>query len=132
MAETNIAETVVEYLSSQNVRHIFGVLAHTSFALGDAIAKRPHLRFINSQHEGGAGNMALGYARAAKKPAVCLVSAGGGATNIVTAVAQAHKESVPLFVISSDITRLLRAKAPGPPGTAWSMCGCLSRSPSRV
>ena len=52
MAETNIAETVVEYLSSQNVRHIFGVLAHTSFALGDAIAKRPHLRFINSQTRG--------------------------------------------------------------------------------
>jgi acetolactate synthase I/II/III large subunit len=114
MAETNIAETVVEYLSSQNVRHIFGVLAHTSFALGDAIAKRPHLRFINSQHEGGAGNMALGYARAAKKPAVCLVSAGGGATNIVTAVAQAHKESVPLFVISSDINTASSSKG------AWS------------
>src|SRR5262249_38934240 len=95
-----------------NVRHIFGVLAHTSFALGDAIAKRPHLRFINSQHEGGAGNMALGYARAAKKPAVCLVSAGGGATNIVTAVAQAHKESVPLFVISSDIGTAAAAKGP--------------------
>jgi len=114
MAETNIAETVVEYLSSQNVRYIFGVLAHTSFALGDAIAKRPHLRFINSQHEGGAGNMALGYARAAKKPAVCLVSAGGGATNIVTAVAQAYKESVPLFVISSDINTASSSKG------AWS------------
>jgi acetolactate synthase I/II/III large subunit len=114
MAETNIAETVVEYLSSQNVRHIFGVLAHTSFALGDAIAKRPQLRFINSQHEGGAGNMALGYARAAKKPAVCLVSAGGGATNIVTAVAQAYKESVPLFVISSDINTASSSKG------AWS------------
>ena len=114
MAETNIAETVVEYLSSQNVRHIFGVLAHTSFALGDAIAKRPHLRFINSQHEGGAGNMALGYARATKKPAVCLVSAGGGATNIVTAVAQAYKESVPLFVISSDINTASSSKG------AWS------------
>ena len=114
MAETNIAETVVEYLSLQNVRHIFGVLAHTSFALGDAIAKRPHLRFINSQHEGGAGNMALGYARAAKKPAVCLVSAGGGATNIVTAVAQAYKESVPLFVISSDINTASSSKG------AWS------------
>jgi acetolactate synthase I/II/III large subunit len=114
MAETNIAETVVEYLSSQNVRHIFGVLAHTSFALGDAIAKHPHLRFINSQHEGGAGNMALGYARAAKKPAVCLVSAGGGATNIVTAVAQAYKESVPLFVISSDINTASSSKG------AWS------------
>ncbi len=114
MAETNIAETVIEYLSSQNVRHIFGVLAHTSFALGDAIAKRPHLRFVNSQHEGGAGNMALGYARAAKKPAVCLVSAGGGATNIVTAVAQAYKESVPLFVISSDINTASSSKG------AWS------------
>lgn len=114
MAETNIAETVVEYLSSQNVRHIFGVLAHTSFALGDAIAKRPDLRFVNSQHEGGAGNMALGYARVAKKPAVCLVSAGGGATNIVTAVAQAYKESVPLFVISSDINTASSSKG------AWS------------
>jgi acetolactate synthase-1/2/3 large subunit len=114
MAETKLAETVVEYLSSQNVRHIFGVLAHTSFELGDAIAKRPHLRFINAQHEGGAGNMALGYARAAKKPAVCLVSAGGGATNIVTAVAQAYKESVPLFVISSDINTAASSKG------AWS------------
>jgi acetolactate synthase-1/2/3 large subunit len=114
MAETKLAETVVEYLSSQNVRHIFGVLAHTSFELGDAIAKRPQLRFINAQHEGGAGNMALGYARAAKKPAVCLVSAGGGATNIVTAVAQAYKESVPLFVISSDINTASSSKG------AWS------------
>ena len=103
MAETNVADTLIEYLSSRGVDKIFGVLAHTSFAIGDAIAKRPHIRFVNSQHEGGAGNMALGYARATKKPAVCLVSAAGGATNIVTAVAQAHKESVPLFVISSDI-----------------------------
>jgi thiamine pyrophosphate-dependent acetolactate synthase large subunit-like protein len=112
MAETNVADAVVEYLSSKNVRHIFGVLAHTSFAIGDAIAKRPHMRFVNAQHEGGAGNMALGYARATKKPAVCLVSAGGGATNIVTAVAQAHKESVPLFVISSDIGTASSAKGP--------------------
>ena len=110
MAQTNLADTVVEYLSSRNVRHIFGVLAHTSFAIGDAIAKRPHMRFVNAQHEGGAGNMALGYARATKQPAVCLVSAGGGATNIVTPVAQAYKESVPLFVISSDIDTAASAK----------------------
>ena len=112
MAETNIADTLVEYLSSRGVENIFGVLAHTSFAIGDAIAKRPHMKFINAQHEGGAGNMALGYARVTKKPAVCLVSAGGGATNIVTAVAQAQKESVPLFVISSDIDTAASAKSP--------------------
>jgi thiamine pyrophosphate-dependent acetolactate synthase large subunit-like protein len=110
MAGSNVADAVVEYLSSRNLSHVFGVLAHTSFALGDAIARRPHMRFVNAQHEGGAGNMALGYARATKKPAVCLVSAGGGATNIVTAVAQAQKESVPLFIISSDIDTAAYAK----------------------
>src|SRR5918994_3947759 len=114
MAATNIADTLIEYLSSRGVENIFGVLAHTSFAIGDAIAKRPHMRFVHTQHEGGAGNIALRYARATKKPAVCLVSAGGGATNIVTAVAQAHKESVPLFVISSDIGTASSAKG------AWS------------
>jgi acetolactate synthase-1/2/3 large subunit len=114
MAETNLAETVVEYLSSKDVRHIFGILAHTSFKLGDAIAKRAHVRFINAQHEGGAGNIALGYARATRKPAVCLVSAGGGASNIATAVAQAYKESVPLFVISSEIDTASSGKG------AWS------------
>ena len=112
MAETNVADALVEYLSSHRVENIFGVLAHTSFAIGDAIARRPHMRFVNAQHEGGAGNMALGYARATKKPAVCLVSAGGGATNIATAVAQAHKESVPLFVISSDIDTAAGTKGP--------------------
>jgi thiamine pyrophosphate-dependent acetolactate synthase large subunit-like protein len=110
MAQTNVADTLVEYLSSRGVQKIFGVLAHTSFAIGDAIAKRPHMSFVNAQHEGGAGNMALGYARATKQPAVCLVSAGGGATNIVTAVSQAYKESVPLFVISSDIDTAASAK----------------------
>ena len=111
MSGPNLADTVVEYLISQNVRYIFGVLAHTLFPFGDAIVKHPQLRFINAQHEGGAGNMALGYARATKQPAVCLVSAGGGATNIVTAVAQAYKEAVPLFVISSDIGMASSAKA---------------------
>lgn len=110
MAGMNVADALVEYLSSRGVEKIFGVLAHTSFAIGDAVARRPHMKFVNAQHEGGAGNMALGYARAAKKPAVCLVSAGGGATNIVTPVAQAYKESVPLFVISSDIDTAASAK----------------------
>jgi acetolactate synthase-1/2/3 large subunit len=110
MTGPNVADTIVEYLISQDVRHVFGVLAHTLFPLGDAIFRHPEIKFINAQHEGGAGNMALGYARATKKPAVCLVSAGGGATNIVTAVAQAHKESVPLFVISSDIDTAAASK----------------------
>jgi len=112
MSQTTVADALIEYLSSRGVINVFGVLAHTSFAIGDAIARRPHMKFVNAQHEGGAGNMALGYARATKKPAVCLVSAGGGATNIVTPVAQAHKESVPLFVISSDIDTAAAAKSP--------------------
>ena len=42
MAETNVADALIEYLSSRGVVNIFGVLAHTSFAIGDAIARRPH------------------------------------------------------------------------------------------
>ncbi|MDP2643426.1 MAG: thiamine pyrophosphate-binding protein [Desulfobacterales bacterium] len=114
MSETNLAEAVIAYLCSKRVQHIFGIISHSSFSLTDAIAKHPQLRFIYTQHEGGAGNMALGYARAAGKPAVCLVSAGGGATNIVTATAQAYKESVPLFVISSEIDTASYVKG------AWS------------
>jgi acetolactate synthase-1/2/3 large subunit len=112
MSETNLAEAVIAYLCSKGVRHIFGIISHSSFALTDAIAKQPELQFIYTQHEGGAGNMALGYARAAGKPAVCLVSAGGGATNIVTATAQAYKESVPLFIMSSEIATAANAKGP--------------------
>lgn len=112
MAQSNLAQAVVGYLCSKNVTHIFGVLAHTLFAMGDAIAQSPGIRFVPSQHEGGAGNMALGYARATRGPAVCLVSAGGGATNLATVVAQANKESVPLFVISSDIDTTSANKGP--------------------
>jgi acetolactate synthase-1/2/3 large subunit len=110
MAHQTVADALIDYLGSRGVRHIFGVLAHTLFPIGDAIARRPEIKFVNAQHEGGAGNMALGYARVTRQPAVCLVSAGGGATNIATAVAQAHKESVPLFVISSDIDLAASAK----------------------
>ena len=68
------------------------------------------------QHEEGAGNMALGYVRAARKPAVCLVSAGGGATNTINATAQVCRESMPLFVISSEINTAAYMK------DAWSSC----------
>ena len=131
MAETNIAETVVEYLSSQNVQHIFGVLAHTSFALGDAIAKRPHLRFVNSQHEGGAGNMALGYARVAKKPAVWFPRVAAPPTSS-RLLPKPIKSRCRCSSSPRTSTRLLRAKAPGLPGMAWNTSGCLSRSPSKV
>jgi acetolactate synthase I/II/III large subunit len=103
MTQTNVADTLVEYLSSRGVENIFGVLAHTSFAIGDAIARRPHIRFVNTQHEGGAGNMALGYARATKKPAVCLVSAAAARRTSSRPWRKRTKSLYRLFVISSDI-----------------------------
>src|SRR4029079_7022386 len=61
MSQTTVPDTLVYYCSSRGVVNIFGVLPHTSFAIGDAIARQPHMKFVNAQHEGGAGNMALGY-----------------------------------------------------------------------
>ena len=59
------------------------------------------LRHVTPRHEQGAGFMADGYARASGRPAACLVITGPGVTNIVTAMAQAHSDSVPMLVISS-------------------------------
>ena len=57
MAHQTVADALIDYLGSRGVRHIFGVLAHTLFPIGDAIARRPEIKFVNAQHEGGAGNM---------------------------------------------------------------------------
>src|ERR1051325_8634472 len=48
MSQITVADALIEYLSSRGVANVFGVLAHTSFAIGDAIARRPHMKFVNA------------------------------------------------------------------------------------
>lgn len=94
-----LAEDVIARLELHAVRHVFGIPGIHNLPLYDALAKSG-ITHVTPRHEQGAGYAADGYARATGKPGVCLVTSGPGLTNIITAVATAHADSVPLLVLS--------------------------------
>lgn len=98
-----VSQLLVAYLKEAGVRHIFGVSGHSLFDITDAIYQEPDIQFVPAQIETSAAYMAGTYARATGGLGVCLVSSGAGATNMVTGVAQAYKESAPLVAISSEV-----------------------------
>jgi acetolactate synthase-1/2/3 large subunit len=98
-----VAQVLARYLHDAGVRKIFGVSGHSIFDITDAIYLESDLDMIPAQIELSAAYMATAYARATRGLSACLVSAGAGATNAVTGVAQAWKESSPVLVISSEV-----------------------------
>ena len=93
-------EVLVELLESYGIEIVFGIPGVHTVELYRGLPKTG-LRHITPRHEQGAGFMADGYARATGKPAACFIISGPGMTNIVTAMAQAYSDSVPMLVISS-------------------------------
>jgi len=93
-------EWLVELLEDCGITTVFGIPGvHTvEFYRG---LEKTSLRHVTPRHEQGAGFMADGYARACGKPAACFIISGPGMTNILTAMAQAYSDSVPMLVISS-------------------------------
>jgi len=93
-------EWLVELLEDCGITTVFGIPGvHTvEFYRG---LEKTSLRHITPRHEQGAGFMADGYARASGMPAACFIISGPGMTNILTAMAQAYSDSVPMLVISS-------------------------------
>jgi len=105
-----VSEVLVRALKQAGVRYIFGVSGHSIFDLTDAIYVEPEIDFVPGQIEISAAYMANAYSRATRRLGVCLASAGAGATNLVTGVAQAYKESCPVLAISSDVDSKLAGK----------------------
>ena len=93
-------EILVKLLESYGIEIVFGIPGVHTVELYRGLPKTG-LRHITPRHEQGAGFMADGYARATGKPAACFIISGPGMTNIVTAMAQAYSDSVPMLVISS-------------------------------
>lgn len=93
-------EFLVQQLEAYGVDTIFGIPGvHTiEFYRG---LRKTNIRHISPRHEQGAGFMADGYARASGKIAACFIITGPGMTNILTAMAQAYADSIPMLVISS-------------------------------
>lgn len=92
-----------EMMLRHNVDTIFGYAGGAILPVFDAIYNSDKFKFVLPRHEQGAGHMAEGYARALGKPGVVLVTSGPGATNVITPMADALMDGVPLVVFSGQV-----------------------------
>lgn len=98
------AEIVVECLKEQGVDTVFGYPGGTILNVYDALYKHSkEINHILTSHEQGAAHAADGYARATGKVGVCLATSGPGATNLVTGIATAYMDSVPVVAITCNV-----------------------------
>jgi acetolactate synthase I/II/III large subunit len=96
-----VSDLVVQVLLEHDVKFVFTVPGGFSMHLNDSIG-HSQLTPVYCLHESGAGFSAIGYAAYSGKLGVCIVTSGPGSTNILTAVASAWQDSIPLLVISGD------------------------------
>lgn len=101
--EMNGAEIVVECLERAGVNVIFAYPGGQSMPLHQALSHSSRLRTVLPRHEQGGGFMAAGYARATGLTGVCMATSGPGATNLVTAIADAYADSVPTVFITGQV-----------------------------
>ncbi|MCR4596018.1 MAG: biosynthetic-type acetolactate synthase large subunit [Lachnospiraceae bacterium] len=98
------AEIVVECLKEQDVDTVFGYPGGTILNVYDALYKHSdEIRHVLTSHEQGAAHAADGYARATGRVGVCMATSGPGATNLVTGIATAYMDSVPLVAITCNV-----------------------------
>ena len=104
------AEIVVECMKEQGVDTIFGYPGGTILNIYDALYKHNEIRHILTSHEQGASHAADGYARSTGKVGVCFATSGPGATNLVTGIATAYMDSIPLVAITCNVGTPLLGK----------------------
>jgi len=104
--ELSGTEIIVESLKQEKVKVIFGIIGAAIMPLYDTFGKVGKLPFDNilTRHEQGAVHAADGYARATGKVGVCVVTSGPGATNLVTGLATAHLDSIPLVAFTGQVS----------------------------
>ena len=101
----NGSEIVVECLKEQGVDTVFGYPGGTILNIYDAIYKEDKINHYLVSHEQGAAHAADGYARSTGKVGVCFATSGPGATNLVTGIATAYMDSVPLVAITANVAK---------------------------
>ncbi|MFR4241084.1 MAG: thiamine pyrophosphate-binding protein, partial [Butyricicoccus sp.] len=100
----NGAEILIDALVEQGVDTIFGYPGGAVLNIYDALYKNSdRIRHILTAHEQGAAHAADGYARATGKVGVCLATSGPGATNLVTGIATAYMDSIPMVAITGNV-----------------------------
>ncbi|HHT9115155.1 MAG: biosynthetic-type acetolactate synthase large subunit [Planctomycetes bacterium] len=100
------SQILVDALIREGAEYVFGIPGGAVLPLFDALFDSS-IKFILTRHEQGAGHAADGYARATGKVGVCLVTSGPGATNLTTAIATAHMDSIPIVAITGQVKTFL-------------------------
>jgi acetolactate synthase-1/2/3 large subunit len=101
-AECKAAEYLIEALADAGVRHLFGVIGGAVIPLFIATVGR-RTQIVMAKHEAGAAFMADGYARASGGLGACVATSGPGATNLITGVAAAYADSIPMIVLTGQV-----------------------------
>ncbi len=101
------ADLLVEAFRSEKVDFIFGYPGGVVIPIFDVFYDVKDIKFILTRHEQAAVHAADGYARVTGKPGVCVATSGPGATNLVTGIATANMDSVPLVIITGQVKRHL-------------------------
>ena len=105
------SEILLECLKEQGVDTVFGYPGGAILNIYDALYKHSgEIKHILTSHEQGAAHAADGYARATGKVGVCMATSGPGATNLVTGIATAYMDSVPMVAITANVTLPLLGK----------------------
>ena len=105
------ADVIIECLKEQGVDTVFGYPGGQAIIIYDALYRaRNEIRHILTSHEQGASHAADGYARATGKVGVCIATSGPGATNLVTGIATAYMDSVPMVAITGQVPTALLGK----------------------
>ena len=97
------AQLIVHLLERQGITTVAGIPGGTVLPLYDELSQSTQIRHVLARHEQGAGFIAQGMARTQGKPAVCMACSGPGATNLVTAIADARLDSIPLICITGQV-----------------------------
>jgi acetolactate synthase I/II/III large subunit len=99
----NASKALLEQLKLHGVQVMFGYPGGAVIPLYDAIYEEEEIRHVLVRHEQGAGHMAEGYAKVTGKVGVCIATSGPGATNLVTPIADAYMDNVPIVAITGQV-----------------------------
>jgi len=102
--ELSGAEIVIRCLEKEGVDVVFGYPGGAVLFIYDALFKQDKVKHVLVRHEQGAAHAADGYSRASNKVGVCLVTSGPGVTNAVTGIATAYMDSIPMVIVSGQVS----------------------------
>ncbi|MGE0154219.1 MAG: thiamine pyrophosphate-binding protein [Reyranellaceae bacterium] len=100
------AQAFVACLQEEGIQYVFNVPGGQTLSLLDALFDAPDIRVVTARHESAAASMADGYGRMTGRPAAVIATVGPGATNLVTGVGNAHRDSVPMIVVTANNHRV--------------------------